>query len=150
MKARVVLRLEVRTVALEAARRAGVRTGRILAAVYVISACCAGLGAIVSLAQLGAVSPTFGNQREFSAIAAAGLGGTSLFGGRGTVFPGAILGATLIQTVESGLVIANADPYLYPLVLAAVIFVAVLLDSVRHVFMKRLGHRKIRPLEAAT
>jgi ribose transport system permease protein len=132
---------------LEAARRAGVRTGWIVGAVYVVSACCAALGAIVSLAQLGAVSPTFGNQREFAAIAAAVLGGTSLFGGRGTVFPGAVLGAVLIQTVESGLVIANADPYIYPLVLAAVIFFAVLLDSVRHAIVKRLERRKIRPME---
>jgi ribose transport system permease protein len=132
---------------LEAARRAGVRTSRIVGAVYVISACCAALGAIVSLAQLGAVSPTFGNQREFAAIAAAVLGGTSLFGGRGTVVPGAVLGAVVIQTVESGLVIANANPYVYPLVLSAVIFLAVLLDSVRHAIVKRLERRKIRPLE---
>src|SRR3712207_7367943 len=41
-----------------------------------------------SVAQLGAVSPTFGNQREFAAIAAAAVGGTSLFGGRGSVLPG--------------------------------------------------------------
>jgi ribose transport system permease protein len=135
---------------LEAARRTGVRTARIIGAAYVISACCAGLGAIVSVAQLGAVSPTFGNQREFGAIAAAVLGGTSLFGGRGTVFPGAVLGAVLIQTVESGLVIANADPYSYPLVLAAVIFLAVLLDSARHALVKRLERRKIRPLEVST
>jgi ribose transport system permease protein len=134
---------------LEASRRAGVRTGLVLTAVYVISAVGAALAAMVSLAQLGAVSPTFGNQREFAAIAAAVLGGASLFGGRGTVFPGAVLGAVLIQTVESGLVIANADPYIYPLVLAAVIFVAVLLDVARHTFMKRLERRKIRPLEAA-
>jgi ribose transport system permease protein len=132
---------------LNAARRAGVRTGRVLAAAYIVSACCAAIGAVVSLSQLGAVSPTFGNQREFAAIAAAVLGGASLFGGRGTVFPGAVLGAVLIQTVESGLVIANADPYLYPMVLAAVIFVAVLLDSLRHAFIKRLEQRRIRPLE---
>jgi ribose transport system permease protein len=132
---------------LEAARRAGVRTERVLAVAYVVSSCCAALGAVVSLAQLGAVSPTFGNQREFAAIAAAVLGGTSLFGGRGTVFPGAALGAILIQTVESGLVIVNADPYLYPLVQAAVIFLAVLLDSLRHAAMKRLEVRKVRPLE---
>jgi ribose transport system permease protein len=91
------------------------------------------------------VSPTFGNQREFAAIAAAVLGGTSLFGGRGSVFPGTIIGALLIQTVESGLVIVNADPYLYPLVLAAIIFAAVLLDGVSQRQMEKLGRRKIRP-----
>jgi ribose transport system permease protein len=132
----------------EYARRAGVRTGLILASVYAISGFCAGLASVVSLAQLGAVSPTFGNQREFAAIAAAVLGGTSLFGGRGSVVPGALLGAVLIQTVESGLVIVNADPYLYPLVLAAVIFFAVLLDGIRRTVQNRLEKRKIRPLEA--
>jgi ribose transport system permease protein len=132
----------------EVARRAGIRTGVVLASVYAISACCAALGGLVSLAQLGAVSPTFGNQREFAAIAAAVLGGTSLFGGRGSVVPGALLGAVLIQTVESGLVIVNADPYLYPLVLAGVIFIAVLLDGIRRAFQVRLEARRIRPLEA--
>jgi ribose transport system permease protein len=132
----------------EFARRAGVRTGAVLASVYAISAFCAALGGLVSLAQLGAVSPTFGNQREFAAIAAAVLGGTSLFGGRGSVVPGALLGAVLIQTVESGLVIVNADPYLYPLVLAGVIFIAVLLDGIRRAFQDRVEARRIRPLEA--
>jgi ribose transport system permease protein len=132
----------------EYARRAGVRTGVVVASVYAISGFCAALGGIVSLAQLGAVSPTFGNQREFAAIAAAVLGGTSLFGGRGSVVPGALLGAVLIQTVESGLVIVNADPYLYPMVLAGVIFLAALLDGIRKTIQNRLETRKIRPLEA--
>ena len=73
----------------EAARRAGLPAARLLAAVYVISGFCAALAGIVSVARLGTVSPTFGYQREFAAVAAAVLGGTSLFGGRGTVLPGA-------------------------------------------------------------
>jgi ribose transport system permease protein len=98
----------------------------------------------VSLAQLGAVSPTFGSQKEFAAIAAAVLGGTSLFGGRGNVFPGTVLGAVLIQTVENGLVIVRADPYLYPLITSAVIFVAVWLDSSRTQLLARWTRRQIR------
>ncbi len=133
----------------EAARRAGIRTGRVLAAVYVISGFAAALGGLVSVAQLGAVSPTFGNQREFAAIAAAVLGGTSLFGGRGSVLPGTLLGAVLIQTVESGLVIVNADPYLYPLVMAAIIFAAVLLDGLRQAYLSKLARRKIRAAAAS-
>ncbi len=73
------------------------------------------------------------------------LGGTSLFGGRGSVFPGTVLGAVLIQSVENGLVIRNADPYLYPLVTSAIIFLAVLLDSQRSQLLARLGRRRIRP-----
>jgi ribose transport system permease protein len=117
--------------------------------VYIVSGFTAALGGLISVAQLGAVSPTFGYGREFAAIAAAVLGGTSLFGGRGRVFPGTILGAILIQTVESGLVTVNADPYLYPIVMAAVIFVAVLLDSVRTRYAEHLGRRKIRAFSPA-
>lgn len=48
------------------------------------------------------MSPTFGTNKEFAAIAAAALGGTSLFGGRGNVFPGTVVGAVLIQSIENG------------------------------------------------
>ena len=115
----------------DAARKAGLPVMRLLASVYVISGLCAALAGVVSVAQLGAVSPTFGSQREFAAIAAAVLGGTSLFGGRGNVFPGTVLGAILIQSVESGLTMTNADPYLYSIVIGGIIFLAVLIDRLR-------------------
>ena len=130
----------------DGARKAGIQTERIKFAVYVISGLCAAIGGLVSIAQLGAVSPSFGNQREFAAIAAAVLGGTSLFGGRGAVLPGTLIGALLIQTIENGLVIINADPYLYPLVMSAIIFLAVLLDSLRNKQLKYSQRRTIRPV----
>lgn len=114
-----------------AARKAGLRVPTILFTVYTLSGLCAALGGLIALTQTGAVSPSFGQQREFAAIAAAVLGGTSLFGGRGNVLPGTLMGAVLIQTVENGLVIINADPYLYPLAASGIIFLAVLLDSTR-------------------
>ena len=86
---------------MEMAKKAGIRTERVLAIVYLISGLCAAFAAMVSLGQLGAVSPKFGEQKEFAAIAAAVLGGTSLFGGRGNVFPGTLLGA-LIQPSRMG------------------------------------------------
>lgn len=116
----------------EKARKAGINVERTLLAVYVISGFCAALGGLVSIAQLGAVSPTFGNQSEFVAIAAAVLGGASLFGGKGTILPGTLVGAVFIQALQSGLVIINADPYLYPLVTGGLIFVIVMIDSLRH------------------
>ena len=128
----------------ENARKAGVRADRILFTVYVISGFCAAFGGIISLAQLGAVSPKFGLDYEFKAIAAAVLGGTSLFGGRGRVFPGTVLGAVLIQSVENGLNILNVDPYLYPLITSAIIFLAVLLDSARNHLLATLSRRRIR------
>ena len=71
------------------------------------------------------------------------LGGTSLFGGRGKVFPGTVLGAVLLKSIFNGLVIVQADPYLYPLITSAIIFAAVLLDSARSRFIARLTHRRI-------
>jgi ribose transport system permease protein len=114
-----------------AARKAGVNVSRIVAAVYVISGGCAAVGGLTALAQLGAVSPTFGRDREFDAVAAAVLGGTSLFGGRGNVFPGAVVGAMIVVVVFNGLNILNANPYIYPLITGSVILLAVLLDSLR-------------------
>ena len=116
----------------EKARRAGLPVDRILLSVYLICGLCAALGGLVALSQLGAVSPTFGYQTEFVAIAAAVLGGASLFGGKGSVFPGTLIGALFIQALQSGLVIVNADPYLYPLITGVVIFLIVMIDSLRH------------------
>jgi ribose transport system permease protein len=129
---------------LEAARKAGIKTRSVLAICYVVCGVCAAIGGIVSVAQLGAVSPTFGYQREFAAVAAAVLGGTSLFGGRGRVFPGTALGAILIQTVESGLVIVNANPYVYPLIMSTIIFLTALVDSVRNTRLSSARRRIIR------
>lgn len=129
---------------LEAARKAGLPVTRLLAAVYIVSGLCAGLGGILALSQLGAVSPKLGEFYEFDAITAAVLGGASLFGGRGNVFPGTILGAVLIKSIFSGLVIVQADPYLYPLITSAIIFVVVLLDSLRTQAVIRLSRRMIR------
>lgn len=124
-----------------AAKKAGLPTGRILTIVYLISGLCAALAAMVSLGQLGAVSPKFGEGKEFAAIAAAVLGGTSLYGGRGKILPGTLLGALLTQTIENGLVVINANPYLYPMVISVVIFAAVVLESLRNRSQGRLGHR---------
>ncbi len=118
----------------EMARKAGYRPQWIIAFCYLVSGVCAGVAGIVSLAQLGTVAPNFGFEREFMAIAAAVIGGASLFGGIGKVFPGAIVGALLLQATESGLVAVNVDPYLYPIVYAAIIFLAVGLDSLRRHF----------------
>jgi ABC-type xylose transport system substrate-binding protein len=57
---------------------------------------------------------------------------------------GAVLGAVLIQSLENGLVIRNADPYLYPLIMSAIILGAVLLDSARNHWLGKLARRRIR------
>ncbi|MBX9628468.1 MAG: ABC transporter permease [Gemmataceae bacterium] len=115
-----------------AARKAGLDVGGVLVRVYLICGACAALGGLVALAQLSAVSPTFGRDREFDAIAAAVLGGASLFGGRGNVLPGVLVGAVTIQTVYNGLNLIDADPYSYPVITGGVVFLAVLADSLRN------------------
>lgn len=125
------------------AERAGISTSRVLCVVYGIAGGLAGLSALLSLSLLGTVSPTFGEHREFAAIAAAVIGGTSLSGGRGSVFPGAVLGALIMQSVENGLVILNADPYLYPIIMSGIIFIAVLLDMMRTRLVERLQRRAV-------
>ncbi|MEZ4772550.1 MAG: ABC transporter permease [Bacteroidia bacterium] len=117
---------------MEKARKAGIPVEKILLGVYLICGLCAALSGIVALGQLGAVSPTFGYQSEFMAIAAAVLGGTSLFGGKGNVLPGTLVGALLIQSIQNGLVILNANPYFYPVITGIVIFLIVMIDSLRH------------------
>jgi ribose transport system permease protein len=132
----------------DGARKAGLPVRRTCFAVYVLCGLLAGIGGFVSFSQIAAASSTFGNQKEFSVIAAAVLGGTSLFGGRGSVI-GSVFGAVLIQTVQNGLVLLNANPYAYPLVIAGIIFVAVLLDSQRTRLLQRLTRRQIRQEPAA-
>lgn len=127
----------------DAAAKAGIDVRRITFAVYVICGLCAGIGGLVSASQVAAAASTFGWQKEFPVIAAAVLGGTSLFGGRGGVI-GTVFGAILIQTVENGLVMTNADPYVYPLIISAIIFIAVFVDSTRTDMLERLERRKVR------
>jgi ribose/xylose/arabinose/galactoside ABC-type transport system permease subunit len=114
------------------------------ATAYVICGLLAALGGFVSVAQLGIINAGFGKGDEFDAIAAAVLGGTSLFGGVGGVFPGTVLGTVLIQMVSSGLVFTQVDLYLHPLISAAIIFWAVFLDSVRKEQLAKLSRRNIR------
>jgi ribose/xylose/arabinose/galactoside ABC-type transport system permease subunit len=129
---------------IEAAQKAGINTDRVRSTAFVICGFLAALGGFISVAQLGIVNAGFGEYREFDAIAAAVLGGTSLFGGIGSVFPGTVLGALLIQMVTVGLVSAQVDLYLQPLIAAGIIFMAVFLDSVRTRQLVRLGRRHIR------
>jgi ribose transport system permease protein len=127
----------------EGARRTGVPVEAVKLSAYVLCGAFAGLGGFISLSQTSAASGAFGQNAEFLAIAAAVLGGTSLFGGRGS-FWAPVIGAVLIMTVQNGLVMINANPYAYPVITGAVIFVAALLDSVRSRLQGRVERRAVR------
>lgn len=130
----------------EAARKAGLPVASVQARVYVISGACAGLAGFIVISQIGRLDAGFGEGREFDVIAAAVLGGASLFGGIGSAL-GAVVGATLIQTVKSGLVFTGVNLYLQPIAMAAIIFLAVLVDSLRARALTLRKRRTIRPLE---
>jgi ribose transport system permease protein len=127
----------------DSAAKAGIRVQPIIFSVFCICGACAAIGALISASQVGAAAATFGYQEEFPVIAAAVLGGTSLFGGRGGVF-GSIFGAVLVQTTANGLVMLNANPYLYPLVNSVIIFIAAWVDGRRRLMTERIEQRKIR------
>lgn len=113
------------------ARVTGVAVRRNVFLSYVICGALAGLAGMVSGAQVGSITPTFSEGQEFIIITSAILGGVSLFGGKGSVLPGAFLGVLIIMCIENGLVMAGANMYLYTIVRGFVIFVAVMLDCVR-------------------
>ena len=129
---------------IEAAKKAGINTDFVRTVVYMVSGILAALGGFVSVAQLGIINAGFGKDAEFDAIAASVLGGASLFGGIGTVFPGTVLGSVLIQMVSTGLVFTQVDLYLQPLIAAAIMFIAVFLDSFRSGKLEILRRRNIR------
>jgi ribose transport system permease protein len=133
----------------EGARKAGINVEKVTFAVYCLCGAFAAVGGFISLSQAAAAPSTFGERKEFLVIAAAVLGGTSLFGGHGGLI-GPVFGAILIQTVQNGLVMIDADPYIYPLITAAIIFIAVLVDSLRAAAIARLERRRIRTEEQET
>lgn len=131
----------------EAARKSGVNTHWVQARVYVISSACASVAGFVLIAQIGRLDVAFGEGREFDVIAAAVLGGASLMGGTGTAL-GAVVGATLIQTVKLGLVFTGVNLYLQPILLGIIIFLAVLADGLRGQRLRARLRRTIRPVGA--
>ena len=115
----------------DAARLAGVGLGRTTFSVYALSGLCAGFGGLISTSRLMDGFPTTGLGNElFFSIAAAVVGGVSLFGGVGSV-PGAMIGAVLIGTVSDGMNVANVSSYWQPLVIGLIILAGVSLDTYR-------------------
>lgn len=115
-----------------AAAQVGINVDRHITIIYIMSGITAGIGGLLSGAQISEVFTTFGENNEFQIISAAVIGGTSLFGGKGTILPGAIVGVLLIQIVLNGLSMMNASVYIFNIVRGLIIFIAVMLDSLNH------------------
>jgi ABC-type xylose transport system permease subunit len=113
----------------EAARRAGINVRFIYLSVFAACSTFAAVGGILATARLIAVNQsTGGGDTNLNAIAAAVIGGTSLFGGRGSAYS-ALLGALVIMSISNGLALLSLDSSVRYMVTAGVLLVAVTIDS---------------------
>jgi D-xylose transport system permease protein len=116
----------------EAAELAGVNTRWVIVKTFMLMGLLTAVGAAVSIARLNAATSSEGTLAELLVIAATVIGGTSLAGGVGTV-AGAMLGAVLMQSLQSGMVLLGVDTPLQNIVVGVVLVLAVWLDTVyRH------------------
>lgn len=113
-----------------ALRLAGVPTTQIKITVYTLSSLLAACGGIIMTAWLGVAAPTAAEGYELDIIAAAVIGGTSLFGGEGSVL-GVVLGTLLMLMVRNGMVLLGLPSYLQIGAIGAIILGVVLIDYVR-------------------
>jgi D-xylose transport system permease protein len=112
----------------EAASLAGINTRWVTMKVFMIMGVLAAISAAIASARLNSSTNSLGTLDELLVIAAAVIGGTSLAGGAGTVL-GAMLGALLMQSLQSGMVLLGIDSPLQSVVVGAVLVVAVWLDT---------------------
>lgn len=113
----------------EAARRSGINVRRIYMSAFVLCSTLAALGGTLSAARLASSSQQAGTgDVNLNAIAAAVIGGTSLFGGRGSAYS-ALLGIIVIQAISNGLTLLNLSSSLRYMITGAVLAIAVIVDS---------------------
>jgi ribose/xylose/arabinose/galactoside ABC-type transport system permease subunit len=115
----------------EVAQRIGIPVRRRVFVSFVLSGVLAAFGGYLSLLQVGGASAYLGKGMEFTAVAVVVVGGISLFGGRGAIMPGVLVGAFTFQVIQSGLNQLAANPYAYNVITGAVIFVAMYADALK-------------------
>lgn len=112
------------------ARQVGINIRLYKLGVYVISGLCCALAAIVLMARMDSSSGKMAQMFELDAIAAVILGGTSLFGGRGSIW-GSLLGAVLITMIRNGMNLMEVSQFKQMMAIGAVVIIAVWIDVVR-------------------
>jgi ABC-type xylose transport system permease subunit len=114
---------------IEAARRAGINVNRIIASALVLGTLFASVGGLLAAGRIAAASTSSGTGTvNLNAIAAAVIGGTSLFGGRGNAYS-ALLGILVIQSIANGLTLMNLAASVQFMITGGVLMVAVIVDS---------------------
>ena len=124
----------------EAARRAGINVDRHLIKVYALSGFLAGMAGMVSLARFATTTIGGHSTDNLAAIAAVVLGGTSLFGGIGTVL-GTVVGVFIPAILQNGFVILGVQPFWQQVAVGAVLIVAVYIDQLKRRAQER-GERR--------
>jgi fructose transport system permease protein len=112
----------------EAARLAGIRVSRVMLSVYLVAGAILAFGAWQMIGRADGIGPNDGSTVNLESITAVVIGGTSLFGGRGTVW-GTLLGALIVGVFEEGLAVAGLDVLYQVLAVGILIIVAVGLDQ---------------------
>ncbi|MBL4810945.1 MAG: ABC transporter permease [Rhodobacteraceae bacterium] len=112
----------------EAAELSGVQTNKVLVSVYMTAGAIAGLGAWAAIGRVGSISPSSFTEANLDSIAAVVIGGTSLFGGRGTIM-GTLFGALTVGVFSTGLKLAGANPQWVLFASGCLIILAVALDQ---------------------
>jgi fructose transport system permease protein len=112
----------------EAARLAGIDTGRVLFSVYVLAGLISAIGGWALIGRIGAISPTAGANANLDSITAVVIGGTSLFGGRGSIV-GTLIGALIVGVFRSAVSLAGLDVLWQEFAIGVLIIVAVGLDQ---------------------
>ena len=111
-----------------AASLAGIRVGRVLFSVYLVGGIVLAIAGWIAIGRVGSASPTILPDANLESITAVVIGGTSLFGGRGTMF-GTLIGAILVGVVSNGLVLAGLDQAYKVLAIGILVIVSVALDQ---------------------
>ena len=133
----------------ETAARLGVPTKRVRFLTHVLAGLMVCAGGILQIFQIGNIHPRLGQGYEFTAIAAIVVGGISLFGGEGKIFPGLLLGGLILVVVENGLTHLGITPYAYPFVRGGIIFLAMYADAMKSRLLTRVHVMEEPELEAA-
>jgi fructose transport system permease protein len=112
----------------DAARLAGIRTDRTLMSVYVVAGVICAVAAWVLIGRIGSASPQAGQTANLDAITAVVIGGTSLFGGRGSII-GTLLGALIVGVFRNGLALSGVNVLWQEFAVGVLIIVAVAIDQ---------------------
>ena len=110
-----------------AAKLSAINIKRVKITVYAIAGALAALGGLIITSRLDSAQPNAGASYELDAIAAVVIGGTSLSGGKGSIW-GTVLGAVIIGVLNNGLVLLDVSPFWQQVVKGAVILLAVIID----------------------